>query len=76
MANLLEVRLQLAPAYTGAAVALAGKAVASSLDGRTLLLDAPAAYASFDWQLHKARVEHLARTVMEASVQLWNDDER
>lgn len=134
VANLLEVRLHLAPAYTRAAVEQAGDEVAVFLHGRGLSLskptlpNTPTAYASFDWQLHRlltlksgnpiytlilngfanfyeeiaqlyfataevrqlsrqfyddlaqaaaahdaATAEHLARTVMEASIALWND---
>jgi GntR family negative regulator for fad regulon and positive regulator of fabA len=53
VANLLDVRLHLAPAYTRAAVERSGDEVAAFLDGRTTLPDTPAAYASFDWQLHR-----------------------
>jgi GntR family negative regulator for fad regulon and positive regulator of fabA len=139
VANLLEVRLNLAPAYTRAAVERAGDEVAAFLRGGGLrqaqpsvlaqpTLDNPAVYASFDWQLHRlltlksgnpiytlilngfanfyeeiaqlyfataearrlshqfyddlalaaaahdaVTAEHLARTVMEASVQLWSE---
>ena len=131
VANLLEVRLHLAPAYTRAAVTQSGDKVSAFLHGRTTLPDTPPAYASFDWQLHKqltltsgnpiytlifngfanfyeeiaqlyfataeARqlsrqfyddltaaaashdantAEHLAQTVMEASIQLWQERER
>lgn len=133
VANLLEVRLNLAPAYTRAAVERAGDEVTAFLRGGGLrqaqpTLDTPIAYASFDWQLHRlltlksgnpiytlilngfanfyeeiaqlyfatteARqlsrqfyddlvqaaanhdadtAEHLARTVMEASIELWQE---
>ncbi len=53
VANLLAVRLHLAPAYTRAAVERAGDAVGAILHGRSSLPDTPAAYASFDWQLHR-----------------------
>ena len=131
VANLLDVRLHLAPAYTRAAAERAGDNVAAFLHGRTPLPDTPTAYARFDWQLHRlltmksgnpiytlilngfanfyeeiaqlyfataaARqlshqfyddlaqaaanhdadtAEHLARTVMEASVKLWNSGNR
>jgi GntR family negative regulator for fad regulon and positive regulator of fabA len=131
VADLLEVRLHLAPAYTRAAVERAGDEVAAFLDGRSTLSDMPAAYARFDWQLHRlltlksgnpiytlilngfanfyeeiaqlyfataearqlsrqfyddlaqaaanhdaATAEHLARTVMEASIELWRETER
>ena len=51
--NLLEVRLQLAPAYTREAVAREAQTVLKFLDGRESLLDDPAAYADFDWRLHR-----------------------
>ena len=53
VANLLEVRLHLAPAYTRAAVERSGDEVAVFLHGRTTLPDIPITYASFDWQLHR-----------------------
>lgn len=49
--QLLEVRYQLAPAYTGAAVAAAGQAVAAFLAGAAAL-ESAADFARFDWQLH------------------------
>ena len=52
VAHLLEVRLYLAPAYTRAAVERTGNEMAMFLNGRSTLPDTPAAYASFDWQLH------------------------
>ncbi|MCB9421186.1 MAG: fatty acid metabolism transcriptional regulator FadR [Ardenticatenaceae bacterium] len=133
VANLLEVRLHLAPAYTRAAVERAGDEVAAFIQGSGLRQAQPtnptaAAYASFDWQLHRllttksgnpiytlilngfanfyeeiaqlyfatnearqlscqfyedltqvaanhdaATAEHLARTVMEASIRLWQE---
>lgn len=51
--NLLEVRLQLAPAYTRAAVARDPQTVIHFLDGRESLLDEPNSYADFDWRLHR-----------------------
>lgn len=51
--NLLEVRLQLAPAYTRAAVAREADSVAHFLDGRFSLPDEPNSYADFDWRLHR-----------------------
>lgn len=51
--NLLEVRLHLAPAYTAAAVAQSGDAVAAYLLTHENLPDTPAAYATFDWKLHR-----------------------
>lgn len=51
--NLLEVRLQLAPAYTRAAVANNPETVIQFLDGRQTLLDDPQSYADFDWRLHR-----------------------
>jgi GntR family negative regulator for fad regulon and positive regulator of fabA len=53
VAHLLEVRRHLAPAYTRAAVERSGDKVAAFLHGRSTLPDTPAAYASFDWQLHR-----------------------
>jgi GntR family negative regulator for fad regulon and positive regulator of fabA len=139
VADLLEVRLHLAPAYTRAAVERAGDDVAAFLLGGGLrqaqpsvlaqpTLDNPTAYARFDWGLHRlltiksgnpiytlilngfanfyeeiaqlyfttaearqlsrqfyddlacaaaardaTTAEHLARTVMEASIALWQE---
>ena len=53
VANLLEVRLQLAPAYTRAAVAHDAGTVAQFLDGRESLPDEANSYADFDWRLHR-----------------------
>lgn len=51
--QLLEVRLQLAPAYTRAAIGRAPAAVADLLAKGIALPDAPEAYARFDWDLHQ-----------------------
>ena len=51
--QLLEVRLQLAPAYTRAAVARLPLAVANVLAGVTALEDTAPAYGRFDWTLHQ-----------------------
>ena len=51
--NLLEVRLQLAPAYARAAVAHDPETVVQYLDGRHSLTDDPHSYADFDWRLHR-----------------------
>ena len=50
--NLLEVRLQLAPAYTQAAIARDPQTIAQFLAGRLSLPDDPNSYADFDWRLH------------------------
>lgn len=50
--NLLEVRLQLAPAYTRAAVHNAAASVADLLAVAADLPDAPDSLAAFDWRLH------------------------
>lgn len=50
--QLLEVRLNLAPAYTRAAVTNAPGEVSTFLRGSDRLDDSPADFASFDWQLH------------------------
>ncbi len=131
VANLLEVRLYLAPAYTRATVERSADELVVFLHGRTTLTDTPTAYASFDWRLHRlltlksgnpiytlilngfanfyeeiaqlyfataearqlsgqfyddlaqaaaahdaAAAEHLARAVMEASVQLWQETQK
>lgn len=52
--NLLEVRLHLAPAYTRAAVERDPSAVTGLLAPAADLVDAPAAWADFDWRLHHA----------------------
>jgi GntR family negative regulator for fad regulon and positive regulator of fabA len=49
--NLLEVRLQLAPAYTHAAMLNNPAAVVTLLQDSTNLEDTPEAYATYDWQL-------------------------
>lgn len=54
VSNLLEVRLALAPAYAAAAVARSAGAVLSALAGAPELADEPAAFARFDWELHRA----------------------
>ena len=51
VAQLLEVRLHLAPAYTRAAVARAAPELAEFLAAAEALTS-PADYARFDWQLH------------------------
>lgn len=56
--QLLEVRLQLAPAYTRAAVSRAPGAVADVLDVAGVLEDTPQAYARFDWHLHQQLTIH------------------
>ncbi len=50
--HLLEVRQQLAPAYTYAAVSHAPDVIADYLTGRDGLNDSPEAMATFDWRLH------------------------
>lgn len=50
--NLLAVRQVLAPAYTCAAVDRNPQRVADFLSTASRLDETPAAYASFDWQLH------------------------
>jgi GntR family negative regulator for fad regulon and positive regulator of fabA len=52
IANLLEVRLALAPAYTRAAVENSPARVIDHLASHTGLDDTPEAMASFDWTLH------------------------
>ncbi|NHZ71622.1 MAG: fatty acid metabolism transcriptional regulator FadR [Aquificales bacterium] len=54
--NLLEVRLDLAPAYTRAAINNGNGAVVDFLKKHTDLADETAVYATYDWQLHR----HLA----------------
>ncbi|HID51099.1 MAG TPA: fatty acid metabolism transcriptional regulator FadR [Anaerolineae bacterium] len=50
--NLLEVRRQLAPAYTRAAVVHAPGEALACLNGYEDLADTAVAFAHFDWQLH------------------------
>jgi GntR family negative regulator for fad regulon and positive regulator of fabA len=50
--NLLAVRLALAPAYTGEAVARAAARVVDCLADHVHLADEPRAFAAFDWRLH------------------------
>ncbi len=52
--NLLELRKVLAPAYIRAAVANAPTTVADLLAQADTLEDSAAAFANFDWQLHRA----------------------
>ncbi len=52
--NLLQVRLDIAPAYTRAAVQRAAPQVAALLARAASLYDTPEAYAAFDWTLHRA----------------------
>ncbi len=49
---LLEVRLALAPAYTGAAVERCAGTVIDQLEAHSELEDSPEAFAAFDWTLH------------------------
>jgi len=51
--QLLEVRQDLAPAYTKAAVSNAPAEVSAFLDGSQLLKDTAESFASFDWELHR-----------------------
>lgn len=51
--NLLEVRLQLAPAYMRAAIARAPTAVADLLTTAAVIDDPPELFARFDWLLHQ-----------------------
>jgi GntR family negative regulator for fad regulon and positive regulator of fabA len=51
VANLLEIRLALAPTYTRAAVERSAASVVACLD-KLDLQDTPQAFASFDWTLH------------------------
>jgi GntR family negative regulator for fad regulon and positive regulator of fabA len=50
--KLLEVRLAMAPAYAGAAVAESPALLRVFLDRARALADTPEAFAAFDWQLH------------------------
>lgn len=52
VANLLQIRLDLAPSYTETAVARDPAAILELLDDYTGLPDTPTAYAAFDWRLH------------------------
>lgn len=51
--HLLEVRLHLAPAYTRAAVERAAQELVALLAKHSELADTPAAFAAFDWRLHR-----------------------
>jgi len=51
--QLLEVRLNLAPAYTRAAIEHSPAEVSTFLLGYNHLEDTPASFAAFDWQLHR-----------------------
>lgn len=52
--RLLEVRLAMAPAYARAAVSRDAAAVAAALAPAAGLPDEAAAFAAFDWELHRA----------------------
>ncbi len=54
VSNLLEVRLALAPAYARAAVERNPQDLIAFLSGCASLVDTPAAFAAFDWNLHYA----------------------
>jgi len=51
--SLLEVRLNLAPAYTRDAIQNGNSAVVAFLENHTSLADETAVYATYDWQLHR-----------------------
>ena len=51
--NLLELRVQLAPAYTRRAVERESEKVNALLVGYANLHDAPESFAEFDWHLHR-----------------------
>ena len=51
--SLLEVRLNLAPAYTREAIRNGNGAVITFLEKHTDLSDETAVYATYDWQLHR-----------------------
>ena len=51
--QLLEVRLNLAPAYTRAAVTNAPAEVSAFLNESARLNDSPESFAVYDWQLHR-----------------------
>lgn len=53
ISRLLEVRLQLAPAYTRAAVEKSGEEIAAYLEQGSELENKAAAFAHFDWHLHR-----------------------
>lgn len=54
VSQLLEVRLQLAPAYTKGAVLRAAVQVAAILSDSVQADDTPTAFARYDWRLHHA----------------------
>lgn len=56
--NLLEVRLQLAPTYTRAAISRAPAAIANLLALAPGVGDLPEMFARFDWQLHQQLTIH------------------
>ncbi|PID85328.1 MAG: fatty acid metabolism transcriptional regulator FadR [Chloroflexi bacterium] len=53
IASLLEVRLNLAPAYTRDAILKEHGAVVAFLEQHLTLADETAVYAKYDWQLHR-----------------------
>jgi GntR family negative regulator for fad regulon and positive regulator of fabA len=54
VAQLLEVRTALAPAYARAAVTREARAVSALLEQADALGDDPASFVRFDWQVHHA----------------------
>jgi GntR family negative regulator for fad regulon and positive regulator of fabA len=56
--SLLEVRLNLAPAYTRDAIENGNGAVIQFLEQHTNLSDETAVYATYDWQLHQLLTIH------------------
>ena len=58
IAQLLEIRLHLAPAYTKTAVSNNPSLIEKHLAQYTQLPDTPEAYAAFDWQLHRTLTIH------------------
>ncbi len=56
--NLLEVRLQLAPTYTRAAISRAPAAIVNLLALAPGVGDPPETFARFDWQLHQQLTIH------------------
>ena len=65
VAYLLEIRLLLAPTYTRQALAVASPQIVEYLKGAENLNEDPAAFASFDWQLHHSLTSYAENPIFQ-----------